>query len=160
MRYAHAKFIQQKHKKGTKFQKKLVVIRHMGAHPPTTFTIKEDLILIRGILPELEYTSSERHIRNTIADTINGYTESDISLDSFEFLEAAGKRLCVPAKSPELQWTGRALKELAGSGSIYVRLTLTESESSESIESDSVNCSSPELKIVKIETPGTIAISL
>ena len=68
-------------------------------------------------------------------------------------MEAAGKQLCVPAKSTKLEWTGRAVKELAGNGCVYVRLIKTESGDN----SDSVTtCSSPELELVKIEMPGTL----
>lgn len=123
----------------------------MGTQPPTTFTIKENLILLRGMLPELEYTSGEQNIRSIIVDIINGSVDTAIDLYDFEFLEAAGKQLCVPAKTAKLEWTGRAIKQLAGSGCVYVRLTQTESEKSDSIAS----CSSPELELIKIERPGT-----
>ena len=74
-------------------------------------------------------------------------------LSDFEFLEANGKNLCIPAKSAKLEWTGRAVKELAGSGSIYVRLC-TEKEglatSSSEPESEG-SVKEPEVKITKFE---------
>lgn len=119
----------------------------MGPEAPYSFTIKEDIMYLRGILPELEYTFTESQIRGTIASIINAHKELEIEEDDFEFLEANGKHLCVPAQTPEFKWTGRALKELAGTGCIYVRLTCDDLNESENPES-------PDLKIVKVETAG------
>ena len=148
LRFIHAKYI-QKPRKSIKFQKKLVVIRHMGARPPSTFTIKEDLIFLRGMLPEFEYASDELYIRRSIVDMINGSVDAPIDLHDFEFLEAAGKQLCVPAKTDELEWTGRAVKQLAGSGCVYIRLT----HDSKKFNSDS----SPDVELLKVERPGTMS---
>ena len=155
-RFIHAKYIQ---KKKPRFHKKIIVIRHMGPKAPGVFNLKENLVLLCGMLPEIGYEFSEKQIRKCICDTINASEQASIVIepDDFEFLEAYGKRLWVPAQTSELEWTGKALKQLAGSGCIYVQLIrdmcVDESENSDSIDSE-VSCSSPELKIVKVETPG------
>ena len=91
---------------------------------PTKFSLKEHFVLARGMLPEIGVDESEEQIRKKIAETLR---DSDDSLaciltDDFEFLEACGKNLCVPVRATGVDWTGRALKELAGSGSVYIRL--------------------------------------
>jgi hypothetical protein len=50
----------------------------------------------------------------------------------FEFMEASGKCLCVPAQQPGFKWTGRAVKQLAGNGAVYV----TEEREGEECSSD------------------------
>lgn len=162
-RYVHTKYTQQKKK--PRFHKKIVVIRYMGPKAPSTFTIKERFVFLQGMLPEIGYEYSEKQIRKSISDTINASELVLVAVEpnDFEFLEAFGKQLCVPAQAPELEWTGRALKQLAGSGCVYVRLiyeiSVAESENSDSIDS-AIACSSPELKIVKVETPGNEAINM
>ena len=73
----------------------------------------------------------------------------------FEFLEASGKQLCVPAHTAELEWTRRAVKELAGSGCVYVWLI----DDGESDSDSGASCNSPEVKVVKIETQGAYYIN-
>ena len=69
-----------------------------------------------------------------------------------EFLEATGKQLCVPAHTAELEWTRRVVKELAGSGCVYVWLIDDGADSGAS-------CNLPEVKVVKIETQGAYHIN-
>ena len=45
-----------------------------------------------------------------------------LSATDFGFLEASGQTLCVPAQPRGFEWTGKAVKGLSGSGSVYVRL--------------------------------------
>ena len=162
MRYTHAKYTTQKKK--PRFYKKIVVIRCMGPKAPSSFTIKNSLVYLRGMLPEIGYEFSEEQVRKCILDTINASEEVPVNTDlyCFEFLEAYGKQLCVPAQTSELEWTGKALKHLAGSGSLYVRLLCEMNESDhENSGFDNAPSSSPELKIVKVETPGkTITINI
>ena len=130
----------------------------MGEQAPSSFTLKEDIILLRGMLPEMDYGSSETEVRTIISATLQSGLKKSIGLFDFEFLEAAGKQLCVPVHTSELEWTGRAVKELAGSGCVYVRI-ITDEESDES-DCDSscvTSCDSPK---VKIETPGTYYINV
>ena len=157
MRYIHTKYTTQK-KQQPRFFKKIVVIGYMGPKAPNSFTAKEDLVFLRGMLPEIGYEFNERQVRKCILDTINASEEVPVITDlySFEFLEANGKRLCVPVQTPELEWTGKALKHLSGSGSLYVRLNceISESDHENSGSFDDSASSSPELEIVKVETPG------
>ena len=74
-----------------------------------------------------------------------------LDLNDFEYLEAAGKCMSVPAQQSTFEWTGRAVKQLAGTGAIYVRL-LIEGDSDDSSESSDV--SEPEVKLIKVEPPG------
>ena len=106
------------------FQKKLVVVDFMGDDAPKVFTLKEPLILLRGMLPDISTDSGESTIRSEISSTIKNADESLSGCldDDFEFLEATGKTLCVPAQLRGFEWTGKAVKGLAGSGSVYVRL--------------------------------------
>ena len=158
-KYAHAKYIQKQKQKKNTFQKKLVVIKPME-QPSTTFTIKENLIFLRGMLPEMDYTTNEQTIRRIITSILNesvDVTTNTIGPYDFEFLEANGKKLRVLAKSSDLKWTGRAIKELAGSGCVYIRLVPEKSDlfcnTPEIVELEPVK-SSPELELVKIERPG------
>ena len=77
------------------------------------------------MLPEIPVDASEREVHTYIRDTIKNAEDSlsGCLLSDFEYVEAHGKNLCVPAQQSDFEWTGRAVKELAGSGSIYVRLT-------------------------------------
>ena len=105
------------------FQKKLVVLRYMG-EGKKQFTLKESSVILRGLLPEIDVESNERDVRDAIVNVIvNSDQEmTACSRYSFEFIEASGKSLCVPAKPSSFEWTGRAVKNLAGSGQVYVRL--------------------------------------
>ena len=95
---------------------------------------------------------------HTLRDTIKN-AEPSLSgclLSDFEYLEATGKNLCVPAQQSDFEWTGRAVKELAGSGAVYVRLTtdLCSDSSDESPDSPMGSFNEPDVKIVKIEKSG------
>ncbi len=105
--------------------KKFVFLDHMGPDSPRNFTLKESYILMRGMLPELDLDANEKTVRTHIRDTIKT-TESTydtLLLQDFEYLEACGKRLCVPAQKEGFDWSARPVKQLSGHGSIYVRLT-------------------------------------
>ncbi len=53
-----------------KYQKKLVVIVYMGPDAPQTSTLKENHVLLRGMLPEIAIDARERHVHTQIRDTI------------------------------------------------------------------------------------------
>jgi hypothetical protein len=155
------KLSQAQAKYATKFQKKLVAIDYMGSDAPQSFGLKESIVLLRGMLPEIGIDASEHEVRNFIRDTMK---DSDKTLamllpTDFEFMEADGKALCTPAHQSGFEWTGRAVKQLAGCGAVYVQL-MTEREESDR-NSDSSSFSSgfpiiePEIKIVRIENAGT-----
>lgn len=69
------------------------------------------------------------------------------------------KTFCVPAIQSDFERTGRAVKELARSGSVYVRL-MTENEkdcggsSDDSICSPAGSSKEPAVKIIKVEDAG------
>ena len=131
------------------FQKKLVVVDYMGPDAPRNFALKEVHVLLRGMLPEIGISANEEEVRGYICDTIK---HSEKSLQKFlpcdfEFFEASGKCLCIPAHHATFMWTGRAIKGLAGTGAVYVRLTVErEMDESSSEQSDS----SDDLPYVKV----------
>ena len=47
---------------------------------------------------------------------------SSIEPEDFEFMSMNGKHAAIPQCKNEFKWNGRSVKELAGSGSIYIRL--------------------------------------
>ena len=129
------------------FQKKLVVIDYMGRNAPRSFALKEVYVWMRGMLPEIEMTASEQEVRGFISNTIS------FSPIDFEFMEASGKCLCVPAQQAKFEWTGRAVKQLAGTGAVYIRLREEREEGFSEELSDSSD-SLPDLKISKGENSG------
>ncbi len=122
-KYTHSK----KGKDGPTFQKKLVVFNCMGHDPPSHFTRKDKNIIMRGLLPEISVDLGEEAIRKEICDVIRNCKEHDMSLCSdtdFEFIDMNGKQASVPNYKHGYQFTGRAIKNLAGTGCVYVRLTM------------------------------------
>ena len=86
-------------KPATKFQKKLVVIDYMGPNPPSKFGLKESMVVLRGLLPEISLDASEPEVRKVIRDTMRD-SENTLSMilpHDFEYMEATGKiSLCQP----------------------------------------------------------------
>lgn len=138
------------------FQKKLVVVHSMGPDSPKSFALKETYVLIRGMLPEIEINACEKEVRDCICNTIKNSEESlsHCGPDDFEFLEASGKCLCVPAHQASFAWTGRAVKQLAGTGAVYVRLTIEPMEEEEEESGSSEADSLPDVKVLKVERGG------
>ena len=61
----------------------------------------------------------------------------EISPTDFEFINMSGKQASVSCCKDNFEWDGRAVRELSGSGSIYVRLTkCTDLEEVQTISSD------------------------
>ncbi len=67
------------------FQKKLVVVEFTGDDQPCKFTLKEYMVLARGMLPEIGLEESEEEIRKKIAETLRD-TLACLLTDDFEFL--------------------------------------------------------------------------
>ncbi len=115
------------HKKGRMsstcyFQKKVVIFRFMPAQPKS-FTRSEKLILVTGLLPSLPIDASEKDIRGEICDVIKSTDEfKDVTPEDFEFINMCGKQGTIPQCKEGFEWNDRSVKELAGSGSVYVRL--------------------------------------
>ena len=135
-RHSKAKIAADKHGSAKKkerastigFQKKLIVFRFMSESAqiaqPKTFTRSDRHICVHGLLPFISIETSEKKIREEICDVINSAsTSNDVALDDFEFINMSGKQGSVPQCKKGFHWDGRAVKELAGSGSVYVRLT-------------------------------------
>lgn len=142
-------------KPAVKFQKKLVVIDYMGPKAPRSFGLKESYVLMRGMLPEIEVCAGEEEVRETIMHTMKDSEKSLAAFDhsQFQLMEANGKTLCVPAQHAGFEWTGRAVKELSGSGAVYVRLTSERQEES-STDSNSSD-GEPDVKFIRMDPPGT-----
>jgi len=110
---------------GVSFQKKLIVFDYMGTRPPNSFSRSDNLILARGLLPSLPVTISELEIRAEIHELIKcmcGEDTADLTPNDFEFINMSGKSASVPLCKDGFEWNGRAVKELAGNGCVYVRM--------------------------------------
>lgn len=156
-KYGREDAVAKGRKPALKFQKKFVLIDYMGPVAPQAFGLKESYILMRGMLPEIEVSASESEVRLYIRDTIR---DSDKTLAAclstdFEFMEASGKCIFVPAHQADFEWTGKAVKQLAGAGAIYVRLTIATSNDEDGEHSDSSSESADAVKIMKVEDTGT-----
>ena len=70
----------------------------MGPNPPKQFTLKESLVSTRGLLPEISL-DAKVEVRSEITSVIASVDEvmSSCTSSDFEFIEATGKSLCVPA---------------------------------------------------------------
>lgn len=83
------------------------------------------------------------------------YREVIVGTSDFEFMEASGKCMCVPAQRTSFKWTGRAVKQLAGVWAVYVRLRPDRSSDSDSVVlSDSSSSSDclPQVKVIRRES--------
>ena len=81
---------------------------------------------MRGLLPQISIEASESEIHREICDVIR--TCSFLNLAEctpydFEFIDMSGKQAIIPSCKIGFEWKRRAVKELAGSGCLYVRLT-------------------------------------
>ena len=97
----------------------------MGEGSPQSFTRKECFILFRALLPEIELDDSEEKIREVITSVIRCNKQFNMScfLESdFEFIDVNGKQASVPTCQESQQFNGRTVKQMAGTGAIYVRL--------------------------------------
>ena len=106
-------------------------------------------MIMRGILPEVSVSAEETVVRSCVVEAVK-HSERTLSGLAPNKFEACGKCLCLPAHNPGFMWTGRAVKELAGTGAIYLRLTVEREEESQTSDSDESILESE----VKIETPG------
>ncbi len=73
--------------------------------------------------PSLPIDASEKDIRGEICDVIKSTDEfKDVTPEDFEFRNMCGKQGTIPQCKEGFEWNGRSVKELAGSGSVSVRL--------------------------------------
>ena len=115
-------------KKSAPLKRKLVVFKYMpgkdGKGPPEHFTRKEEYILVNGMI-QFHVDDDESAIRSKIVSVISTTKDPDllsIAVDDFEFISMIGKHASVSHHAPDYQYTGQAVKQLTGSGSLYVRL--------------------------------------
>ena len=108
------------------FQKKLVVFKYMGEQPPQSFNRKENDILLRGLLPEIAIDAKEIDVREEIVQLLHNSKEFELinfDLNDFEFMDVHGKKAVVPTCGKDHEFTGKAVKQVAGVGAVYIRLT-------------------------------------
>ena len=134
-----------------KFQKKLVVFKYMGLDAVEKFTRADRRISMRGLLPPIPLESTE-DVRREICEVIRSSSEfADCGTNDFEFIDMSGKQASVPKCKAGFEWNGRAVKELAGSGCLYVRFTKFIGEAS-SDGSDS------DLPQITVQTPKNVIV--
>ena len=96
----------------------------MGEYAPNKFTRADRKIVVRGLLPPIMVEASEEEIRKEIREVIRSEPDfGDCGIHDFEFIDMSGKQASVPRCKTGFSWDGRAVRELAGSGCLYVRLT-------------------------------------
>ena len=81
---------------------------------------------ISGLLPSISIEAEEAEIRHEICALTHSSScpsYQEIGPTDFEFINMSGKKASVPQCKDGFEWDGRAVKELCGSGSIYVRIT-------------------------------------
>ena len=97
----------------------------MGVNAPESFTRSDKDVCTSGLLPLVSTDATEEEIRQEICAVINNCSNpelSEIAPNDFEYINMSGKRASIPHCKEGFEWNGRAVKELAGAGSIYVRL--------------------------------------
>ena len=125
----------------------------MGEHPPTSFTRSDKDILTSGLLPVLSVDATEEEIRNEICAIVNSCKTKDklnlsvIAVNDFHFINMSGKHATVPHCKEGFEWNGRAVKELAGSGSVYVRLTKTSRPTNDTDDDDDDDLDLPQCSV-------------
>lgn len=121
------------------FQKKLFVFKYMGINAPEKFTRVDKDIVTRGLLPQISVSAKESDVRYEICQVLNSCEVPDLSEigpGDFHFINMSGKQASVPRCKQGFEWNGRAVKELAGSGAVYIRLAKSPYSSSSSSSSD------------------------
>ena len=96
----------------------------MGITPPKVFTRCDKNICLAGLLPSISLEASEETVRKEICEVFHSCCSPNLSAiqpGDFEFISMSGKQASVPQCKNGFKWDGRAVKELAGSGSVYVR---------------------------------------
>ena len=111
--------------RGQVFQKQIHVFKYAGSSPGKVFLNSPKNYEMSGLLPSISVNDSEETVREEIAELIQSkggrFTECD--KHDFEFIRVSRRTAQVPATKTGFQWTGSAVKGLAGLGAVYVRLT-------------------------------------
>ena len=111
----------------------------MGSKAPNSFTRSDKDIVTRGLLPQISVSATEDEVRNEICQVVRSCTIpilSEIGPKDFNFINLAGNQASIPSCKEGFEWNGKAVKELAGSGAVYIRLTKPSCISSDSSSSD------------------------
>ena len=89
------------------------------------FTKRDDYVLATGLLPEISLDCPEYRVRDEILSTLHSANNKfrDIDRCDFEFLDVSGKKVAIPLVKEGQVFTGSVVKELAGKGPVYIRLT-------------------------------------
>ena len=117
------------------FSKKVVVFKCMAPRSPKCFARKETDIVTRGFISDVLLDSTEGQVRQEIYEVLHSAGLKSIGPNDFEFIDVNGKTGCVLNRKEGSEFSGRAIKQVAGTGAIYVRLlrhpTMELSDSSE-----------------------------
>ena len=116
------------------------------------------------MLPEIS-TEATEEVCDEICAVICNCTQSNLAACQpydFQFIDMSGKHACIPAVKPGMSFKGKATKQLAGSGCVYVRLTrdiehsYPNSDGSNSVAGgEGGGSSDAEITLVKVEAPPT-----
>lgn len=84
----------------------------MGDSSPRQFTLKDSIVVMRGLLPEIDLQAGEDEVRTAINSVIvnSGEDLGSCTRFGFEFIEANGKTLYAPVNPPGFQWSGKAVE--------------------------------------------------
>ena len=136
--------MKKKHVSTSTFQKMIVAFQHMGPEAPKKFTCSEKLICVRGLLPAISVDAPETEVRKEICDVLSSNADlAEVTPDDFEFINTSGKQASITQCKSGFKWDGDAVKELAGSGSVYVRLLCEFDLAKQDTSSELSNVESP-----------------
>jgi hypothetical protein len=110
----------------------------MGKNPPHSFAKTDKIILLRGLI-EMPLDYCEIEVKKEIISLLLNSKEfdfSDFTIDDFEFIDVCGKKASIPLLRDNQEFNGRCVKQLAGQGAIYIRLTKPFSDDTTLIVSD------------------------
>ena len=99
----------------------------MGSRAPLQFNVNDGLVLTTGFLPEISYDLMESEIRRHIVDVLHNDTAESMSLvtaDDFQLVTVKGKKATIlTCLCRNFKYSGKILKQTAGNGPVYIRLT-------------------------------------
>ena len=110
----------------TAFSKKLFVFQCMdgpGGTGSRSFTRRDKDIIACGFVSDISVDATEEQVRDEIhAVLLNSDLPNSIGPRDFEFIDVNGKVTFVPSIKEGFEFNGRIVKQLAGAGSLYIRL--------------------------------------
>ena len=90
---------------------------------PKSFTRKDKDIIARGFVSDICVNATEEEVREEIcAVLVNSELPQLVTPNTFEFIDVNGKIAFVPSIKEGFEFNGRIVKQLAGVGSLYIRL--------------------------------------